>query len=98
MCIRFLSLLENPAVFDDMLNTVLGLPKKGVAALYHTNPLKREKTNPLAPTQVTTNTTTVHESGKRLFESGTYQDPRLIYDVSREGNMFLRFSLSFSFS
>ncbi|CAF4326819.1 unnamed protein product, partial [Rotaria magnacalcarata] len=21
---------ENPAVFDDMLNTVLGLPKKGV--------------------------------------------------------------------
>lgn len=65
-----------------MLNTVLGLPKKGVAALHQTNPLKREKTNPLAPKQMPTNTTTVRDSGKRLFESGTYQDPRLIYDVS----------------
>ena len=24
---------ENPAVFDDMLNTVLGLPKKGASTL-----------------------------------------------------------------
>jgi hypothetical protein len=28
--------LENPAVFDDMLNTVLGLPKKGVSTLPQT--------------------------------------------------------------
>lgn len=27
---KIISYLENPAVFDDMLNTVLGLPKKGV--------------------------------------------------------------------
>jgi hypothetical protein len=29
-------ILENPAVFDDMLNTVLGLPKKGVSTLPQT--------------------------------------------------------------
>jgi len=69
---------ENPAVFDDMLNTVLGLPKKGVSVLPQTYPSKREK----PPTQITTNTTTIRETGKRLFESGTYKDPRLIYDVS----------------
>ena len=66
-----------------MLNTVLGLPKKGVSALPQTFPFKREKTNPLVPTQMTTNTTiTGRDIGKRLFESGTYKDPRLIYDVS----------------
>ena len=77
--------LENPAVFDDMLNTVLGLPKKGVSALPQTFPSKREKSTPLVPTQITTNTTTEREVGKRLFESGTYKDPRLIYDVSESG-------------
>lgn len=64
-----------------MLNTVLGLPKKGVGALPQTFPVRREKTNPLVPTQVTSNTTG-RDIGKRLFESGTYKDPRLIYDVS----------------
>lgn len=63
-----------------MLNTVLGLPKKGVNALPQTFPLKREKPDPLVPTQITTNTG--RDIGKRLFESGTYKDPRLIYDVS----------------
>ena len=48
----------------------------------------REKPTPLAQTQMTTNTATVKKTvpdiGKRLFESGTYKDPRLIYDVSDE--------------
>ena len=69
--------LENPAAFDEMLNTVLGLPKKGVSALPQSYPSKREKPTPLIPT-----TTTGRDIGKRLFESGTYKDPRLIYDVS----------------
>ncbi len=30
--------LENPAVFDDMLNTVLGLPKKGAPTPPQTYP------------------------------------------------------------
>jgi hypothetical protein len=67
---------ENPAVFDEMLNTVLGLPKKGISALPQTYPEKREK----PPTPITTNITTGRDTGKRLFESGTYRDPRLIYD------------------
>jgi hypothetical protein len=68
-----------------MLNTVLGLPKKGVSALPQTFPSKREKPTPLIPTQIATNTTaTDRDIGKRLFESGTYKDPRLIYDVSDE--------------
>jgi hypothetical protein len=39
-----ISILENPVVFDDMLNTVLGLPKKGVSTLpqsYPTSSLQR---------------------------------------------------------
>jgi hypothetical protein len=78
--------LENPAIFDDMLNTVLGLPKKGVSALPQTFPTSREKLTPLVQTQMTTNTKTIKKNGrdigKRLFESGTFKDPRLIYDVS----------------
>lgn len=79
--------LENPVIFDEMLNTVLGLPKKGVSALPQAYPSKQEKSVPLIQTQLTANTTTNHkagrEVGKRLFESGIYKDPRLIYDVSR---------------
>ncbi|CAF4745464.1 unnamed protein product [Rotaria sp. Silwood2] len=82
---------ENPAVFDDMLNTVLGLPKKGVPTQAQTSSSSsqnREKTTPLSQTQITTNTTTVtkigQDVGKRLFESGTYKDPRLIYDGPRK--------------
>jgi hypothetical protein len=60
-----------------MLNTVLGLPKKGVSALPQSYPIKREKPAPLIPT----NTSTGQDIGKRLFESGTYKDPRLVYDV-----------------
>ena len=86
--------VENPAVFDEMLNTVLGLPKKGVSALPQAYPSKREKATPLNPTQITTNG---REVGKRLFESGTYKDPRLIYDVSflsfRYNTSFIHFSL-----
>jgi hypothetical protein len=65
-----------------MLDTVLGLPRKGVSALPQIYPSKREKPPPLIPTQITTNTTAGREIGKRLFESGTFKDPRLIYDVS----------------
>ncbi|CAF1156252.1 unnamed protein product [Rotaria sordida] len=75
---------ENSAVFDDMLNTVLGLPKKGVSTL----PSKQEKSTPLIQTQMTTNTIALNKTGrdigKRLFESGTYKDPRLIYDGPRK--------------
>lgn len=74
--------IENPAVFDEMLNTVLGLPKKGVSTLPQLYPYKREKpSTPLVPTQIATNIATGRDVGKRLFESGTYKDPRLIYDV-----------------
>jgi len=80
--------LENPGVFDEMLNTVLGLPKKGVSTLPQTYASKREKPTPLVQTNMTTNTSTTNKTGrdigKRLFESGTYKDPRLIYDVSNE--------------
>lgn len=62
-----------------MLNTVLGLPKKGVSALPQNFPSKREKPTPLVTSNP--NTTNGREVGKRLFESGTYKDPRLIYDV-----------------
>lgn len=65
-----------------MLNTVLGLPKKGVSTLPQSYPIKREKPTPLIPTQITTNTSTGRDIGKRLFEGGTFKDPRLIYDVS----------------
>ena len=66
-----------------MLNTVLGLPKKGISALPQAYPSKREK-----PTPITTNAAAEHETGKRLFESGTYKDPRLIYDVSNSIGIF----------
>jgi len=46
----------------------------------------REKSTPLVQTQMTANTITANKTGrdvgKRLFESGTYKDPRLIYDVN----------------
>ena len=68
-----------------MLNTVLGLPKKGVSVLPQTFPTKREKPTPLIQPQIATSTTTTNKHGrdigKRLFESGTYKDPRLLYDV-----------------
>jgi hypothetical protein len=77
--------LENPPVFDEMLNTVLGLPKKGVSTLPQIYPSKREKSTPLIQTQMTTNPKAINKAGqdigKRLFESGTYKDPRLLYDV-----------------
>ena len=76
------SFIENSAVFDEMLNTVLGL-----STLPSTYPLKQEKSFPLTKTQMTTNATSTNKNGretcKRLFESGTYEDPRLIYDVRR---------------
>ncbi|CAF3569819.1 unnamed protein product [Rotaria sordida] len=83
---------ENPPEFDDMLNTVLGLPKKGVTTQVQINPSStsqnHEKSTPLAQTQIATNTTTINklgqDIGKRLFESGTYKDPRLIYDGPRK--------------
>ncbi|CAF1338541.1 unnamed protein product [Adineta steineri] len=83
---------ENPAVFDDMLNTVLGLPKKGVRSQTPTNSSSfqnRDKSTPLTQTQMPTNNTstgnkTGRDVGKRLFESGTYKDPRLIYDGSQK--------------
>jgi hypothetical protein len=73
-----------------MLNTVLGLPKKGVSTLPQTYPSSssssREKSTPFTQTQMTTNPVTPNktgrDTGKRLFESGTYKDPRLIYDVN----------------
>ncbi|CAF0981224.1 unnamed protein product [Adineta ricciae] len=75
---------ESPAVLDEMLNTVLGLPKKGVSILPQTFPTKREKPTPLIQPQITASTTTTNKNGrdigKRLFESGTYKDPRLLYD------------------
>ncbi|CAF3725054.1 unnamed protein product [Rotaria sp. Silwood1] len=73
---------ENSAIFDDMLNTVLGLPKKGVSTLPQMYPFKQEKSTPLIQTQITMNKTG-QDIGKRLFESGTYKDPRLIYDVNK---------------
>ncbi|CAM4899131.1 unnamed protein product [Rotaria socialis] len=86
---------ENPAVFDDMLNTVLGLPKKGVTTPPPPPPpppypssQSREKLTPLAHAQISANTIAVNnlgnDIGKRLFESGTYKDPRLIYDGPRQ--------------
>ncbi|CAF4889408.1 unnamed protein product [Rotaria magnacalcarata] len=82
---------ENPAVFDDMLNTVLGLPKKGVTIPPpppYPSSQSREKLTPLAQAQISTNTIAVNnlgnDIGKRLFESGTYKDPRLIYDGPRQ--------------
>lgn len=90
--IRFFS-LENPAVFDDMLNTVLGLPKKGTATLPQTVSSNRDRSIPFTQTQISTNPTTpnkpVRDVGKRLFESGTYQDPRLLYDVNTLSIFFL---------
>ncbi|UJR36375.1 hypothetical protein I4U23_029099 [Adineta vaga] len=81
---------ENPAIFDDMLNTVLGLPKKGVGTLPSSNPStlsSRDKSTPLNQTLMSINTSTNNQNGpdvgKRLFESGTLKDPRLIYDGSR---------------
>ncbi|CAF4737167.1 unnamed protein product [Rotaria socialis] len=75
---------ENPVMFDEMLNTVLGLSKKGISALPQAYPYKYEKPAPLVQTQLTTNTTALNKNGrdigKRLFESGTFKDPRLIYD------------------
>lgn len=74
-------------MFDDMLNTVLGLPKKGVSTLPQMSSSKHEKSTPLSQTQITTNTKAMNKPGrdigKRLFESGTYKDPRLIYDVNK---------------
>jgi hypothetical protein len=67
-----------------MLNTVLGLPKKGVSTLPQTYASKREKPTPLVQTNTSTTNKTGRDIGKRLFESGTYKDPRLIYDVSNE--------------
>lgn len=79
-----------------MLNTVLGLPKKGVSTLPQTHPYKREKpTTPLVPTQITTNITTGREVGKRLFESGTYKDPRLVYDVRYNKILMIKINLFF---
>ncbi|CAF0782207.1 unnamed protein product [Adineta ricciae] len=75
---------ENPAVFDDMLNTVLGLPKKGVAtqpSTYSSSLPSREQTTPLNQTAI--NHKNGRDVGKRLFESGTLKDPRLIYDGPR---------------
>jgi hypothetical protein len=67
-----------------MLNTVLGLPKKGVSTLPQTYASKREKPTPSVQTNTSTTNKTGRDIGKRLFESGTYKDPRLIYDVSNE--------------
>lgn len=68
-----------------MLNTVLGLPKKGAATLPQAYSSNRDRSTPLAQTQMTANQTTpnkpIRDIGKRLFESGTYKDPRLLYDV-----------------
>lgn len=43
----------------------------------------REKPTPLTQTQISTG-----DVGKRLFESGTYKDPRLMYDVSIISNLY----------
>ncbi|CAF1624669.1 unnamed protein product [Rotaria magnacalcarata] len=79
---------ENPVMFDEMLNTVLGLPKKGISALPQAYQSKYEKPAPLVQTQLITNTTALNKNGrdigKRLFESGTLKDPRLIYDGPRK--------------
>ena len=41
----------------------------------------------MVPSDMTTNTAAIYKPdrdiGKRLFESGTFKDPRLLYDVSR---------------
>jgi len=37
---------------------------------------------PLVPSNTTGVNNTGRDTGKRLFESGTYKDPRLIYDVN----------------
>jgi hypothetical protein len=81
--------LENPAEFDDMLDTVLGLRKKGVATLPQTHPTvpsqSRDKPTPFTSATNPANSGGVQkverDVGKRLFESGTYKDPRLVYDV-----------------
>jgi hypothetical protein len=56
----------------------------------------RDKPTPLAQTQMTTNVTAVKKTGrdvgKRLFESGTYQDPRLVYDVSLKFEWYFLYS------
>ena len=47
----------------------------------------RDKSTPSNPIPTNSKATTVvkkngRDVGKRLFESGTYKDPRLLYDVS----------------
>ena len=72
-----------------MLDTVLGLRKKGVATLPQTNPTaipqSRDKSTPFTVAASSTNPAggqkVDRDVGKRLFESGTYKDPRLVYDV-----------------
>lgn len=75
-----------------MLNTVLGLPKKGTATLSQTNSSNRDRAIPFTQTQISSNPTVpnkpVRDVGKRLFESGTYKDPRLLYDVTPFGLFF----------
>jgi len=74
---------ENPVNAEDMYNTVLGLPKKSTGSTF-----SRERPTPLVQTQMATNTSSLHKAnrdiGKRLFESGTLKDPRLIYDGSKK--------------
>jgi hypothetical protein len=54
----------------------------------------REKTT--TQPQINLNTTTINKTerdiGKRLFESGTYKDPRLIYDVNINSNSYFIYS------
>lgn len=72
-----------------MLDTVLGLRKKGVATLSQTHPVapsqSRDKPTPFTAATNSANPANVQkverDVGKRLFESGTYKDPRLVYDV-----------------
>ena len=69
-----------------MLNTVLGLPKKGDSTLPQNHSSNRGRSTPSTQTPMTANPTTpnkpVRDVGKRLFESGTFKDPRLLYDVN----------------
>jgi hypothetical protein len=56
----------------------------------------REKSTPLTQTQMAANTMTGNKTGrnvgKRLFESGTYKDPRLIYDVNIISDFYFIYS------
>jgi hypothetical protein len=55
----------------------------------------------LTQAQISTNTTGVNKTGrdvgKRLFESGTYKDPRLLYDVNIIFNSYLKSENDFCF-